>query len=125
MATDSSAYEVRTVDRLIAVVNSGDDGAEATRMYRDIMDRLASNIQDHGGKHKAKLVLTIDFVADAKGLDVSLISKATLPAKPVIKERYFMSEQNTLTLQDPARDTLFPGDDLGRRRTIRDEEEAG
>lgn len=108
------AYEVSTVDRLVAVLNGGDDGAEATRQYREIMDRLANNIQEHGGTHKAKLTLTIEFKADAKGLDVAMQSKATLPARPVIKERFFMSEKNTLTLQDPARDSLFPGADLGR-----------
>jgi hypothetical protein len=108
------AYEVSTVDRLVAVLNGGDDGAEATRQYREIMDRLANNIQEHGGTHKAKLTLTIEFKADAKGLDVAMQSKATLPARPVIKERFFMSEKNTLTLQDPARDSMFPGSDLGR-----------
>ena len=115
------AYEVRTIDRLVAVLNGGDDGAEATRQYREIMDRLAHNIQEHGGKHKAKLTLTIEFAADAKGLDVAMVSKATLPAKPVLKERFFMSEQNTLTLQDPARDSMFPGVDLGRRHAMRQE----
>ena len=112
---DDAAYEVRTVDRLIAVLNQGDDGAEATRLYRDIMDRLANNVHEHGGKHKGQLILTIEFVADAKGLDVALTSKAKLPGKPVIKERFFMSAANVLTLQDPARESLFPGADLGRR----------
>lgn len=114
---DPAAYEVKTVDRLVAVLNSGDDGAEATRLYREIMDRLANNIREHGGKHKASLTITIEFVADAKGLDVALTSKAKLPGRPVIKERFFMSPANTLTLQDPARDSMFPGADLGRRRT--------
>jgi hypothetical protein len=109
------AYEVRTVDRLIAVLNQGDDGAEATRLYHDIMERLANGIQEHGGKHKGKLTLVIEFVHDARGLDVSMNCKATMPARPVIKERFFMSPQNTLTLQDPARDSLFAGSDLGRR----------
>lgn len=110
------AYEVKTVDRLIAVLNSGDENAEATRLHRSIMDRLASNITDHGGKHKGQLVLTIDYIADAKGLDVSVTAKAKIPGKPVIKERFFMSDKNELTLQDPARDSMFSGLDLGRRR---------
>lgn len=49
------AYEVRTIDRLIAVANHGDDGAEATRLYRQVMDALAQNIIECGGKHKASL----------------------------------------------------------------------
>lgn len=110
------AYEVRTVDRLIAVLNHGDDGAEATRLHTDIMARLAQNIQEHGGKHKGSLTLTIEYVADAKGLDVSLTAKAKLPGRPVTKERFFMTPDNRLTLQDPARDSLFPGSDLGRAR---------
>ncbi len=114
------AYEVKTVDRLLAVLNSGDENAEATRLHRSIMDRLASNIQDHGGKHKGQLTLTVDYVADSKGLDVSITAKAKIPGKPVIKERFFMSDKNELTLQDPARDSMFAGSDLGRRRTAGD-----
>ena len=118
----SSAYEIQTIDRLIAVNNHGDDGAEATRLYREIMGALATNVADYGGVHKAQLTLVIDFSADSKGLDVTLQVKAKMPAKPVIKERYFMSPDNVLTLQDPARDTMFPGADLGRRSTSRGDE---
>lgn len=110
------AYEVKTVDRLVAVLNSGDDGAEATRQYRNIMDTLASYIQEHGGKHKGELTLKIAFTADAKGLDVQMDVSSKLPKRPVLKERFFMSPGNVMTLQDPARDSLFPGADLGRQR---------
>jgi hypothetical protein len=71
---------VRTIDRLVAVLNGGDDGAEATRQYREIMDRLANYVHEHGGRHKAKLTLAIEFVADAKGLDVALRSPAQRPS---------------------------------------------
>ena len=111
-----SAYEVRTVDRLVAVLNSGDDGAEATRQYRNIMDTLASYIQEHGGKHKGELTIKIAFTADEKGLDVQMDVTSKLPKLSVIKERFIMSPENTLTLQHPARDSLFPGTDLGRAR---------
>jgi hypothetical protein len=47
-------------------------------------------------------------------MDVS----SKLPKRPVIKERFFMSPENVLTLQDPARDSLFPGADLGRSRRV-------
>lgn len=108
------AYELKTVDRIVAVLNNGDENAEATRLHSEIMDRLANNIQEHGGKHKATLTLTIEYSADPKGIDVSLVCKAKVPAKPIQKERFFMSEKNTLTLQDPARDSMFAGSDLGR-----------
>ena len=67
-----TAYEVQTVDRLIAVINHGDDGADATRDYRTIMETLAKRLENHGGSHKAKLVITIEFTADAKGKGASL-----------------------------------------------------
>ncbi|SRR6266568_3990178 len=118
--SESRPYEIRTVDRLIAVINQGDDGAEATKLYEDIMVRLAQLIQDHGGKFKASLVMTIAFTADERGLDVQMSSKAKLPDRPVLKERYFMSRENVLTMQDPGRDSLFPGTDLGRRGSPRE-----
>lgn len=113
------AYEIHTVDRLIAVINHGDDGADATRDYRSIIETITQRVADHGGKHKGKLVLTFEFNADEKGLDVSLSSEAKLPKRPVMKERFFASERGVLTAQDPARDTLFAGNDLGRARDMR------
>jgi hypothetical protein len=113
-ADSQGAYQVRTIDRLIAVNNHGDDCAEATAGHDKIMDRLAELIQEYGGKHKAKLIITIDYEADHKGLDITITSKAQLPGKPRVKERFFMTRDNRLTLQDPARDSLFPGVNLGR-----------
>jgi hypothetical protein len=114
---DDRAYELQTVDRIIATLNGGDDGADATRDYRSIIETLGSHIQNYGGTHKAKLVLTIDFAADSKGVDVALTSKATLPKRPVLKDRLFMTEKgNALTAKDPAKGTFFEGADLGRRR---------
>ena len=66
----------------------------------------------------AQLIIKVDFAADAKGLDVSIACESKLPKRPIIKERFFMSEKNTLTLQDPAKDSLFEGADLGRRRAM-------
>lgn len=112
------AYEVRTIDRLIAVVNHGDDGTEVNRLYRQIMEKLRHNANEFGGKHKAQLSITIDFQIDDRGsIDVAVASKAKLPGRPVNKERFFLAQDDVLTLQDPARESLFPGSDLGRRAT--------
>lgn len=112
-----AAYEVRTIDRLIACLNHGDDASEANRLYRQIMEALRNNVNDYGGKHKAQLALTFDFQIDAKGaVDVALASKAKMPPKPVNRERFFIAPDDVLTLQDPMRDSLFPGIDAGRRR---------
>lgn len=110
-----AAYEIQTVDRLIAVINQGDDGADATKDYRNLLETLSNYVENHGGTHKGKLILTINFTADHKGLDVSLTSEAKMPKRPVLKERYFLSEKGTLTAKDPARGTMFEGADLGRR----------
>ena len=113
---DDRAYEIPTVDRLIAVLNNGDDGADATKDYREIMEVLPNRVQQHGGTHKAKLVLTIEFSADKNGMDVALTSESKLPKRPKLKERYFVSERGTLTAKDPGKDTMFPGVDMGRRQ---------
>jgi len=117
MSETNRAYEIQTVDRLIAVLNNGDDGADATRDYRTLVETLGSYVENYGGTHKGKLTLTISFAADAKGIDVAIESKATSPKRPVLKERFFATEKGDgLTARDPARGTLFEGDDLGRRR---------
>lgn len=115
---DDRVYEVPTIDRLIACINQGDDGAEATRLYRECMSALSRNIENHGGKHKGSLTIKIEFEADAKGIDVAIKTSARMPAAPVLKERFFVSGKgDTLTAKDPGRGTLFEGNDLGRRGT--------
>lgn len=113
-----AAYEIRTVDRLIALNSHGDDGEEANRLYGQIMAELRRTITEYGHpglKIKASLALTIDFTADHQGaIDVSITSKAKLPGRPVNRERFFLAAGDHLTLKDPARDSLFPGVDLGR-----------
>lgn len=117
--SEDRAYEIQTIDRLIAVINNGDDGADATRDYRSLVETLGSYVQNYGGTHKGKLTLTFTFAADAKGIDVSMESKATQPKRPILKERFFATEKgNGLTAKDPARGTLFEGNDLGRRRAM-------
>jgi hypothetical protein len=113
---DDQAYLIQTADRLLAALNNGDDNDDATKDYREIVSTLAQRVADHGGKHKGKLTLTFSFEADQKGVDVSMVSKLTIPPRPVLKERLFPAERGGLTAKDPARGTLFQGDDLGRRR---------
>ena len=110
------AYEVRTVDRLLAVLNHGDDAAEANRLYGQVVEALRRAGNEYGGKHRASLTLAIDFSIDANGgIDVAITAKAKLPGKPPNRERFFLAPEDVLTLKDPARDSLFPGSDLGRR----------
>lgn len=110
-----AAYEVQTVDRLVATINAGDDGNDATQDYRRLMETLNKYVEDYGGKHKGSLTIKLEFAADPKGVDVTMTSQATLPKRPTNKERFFISERGTLTLKDPGRDTLFPGADMGRK----------
>lgn len=87
-----AAYEIFSVDRLIALSNHGDDVAEANRLYRDIVERLRHNVNEYGGKHKARLDIAIEFAIDAKGgIDVAITPKAKLPGRPVNKERFFLA----------------------------------
>lgn len=108
------AYEIQTVDRLIATINQGDDCADATADYRRVMETLAKFVEDYGGKHKAQMVIKIGFVADNKGIDVEVETTTKVPKRPITKERFFLTDRNVLTLRDPARDTMFPNVDLGR-----------
>lgn len=52
------AYDVPTIDRLIAVNNHGDDGEECNRLYRQIMGEIRRQIAEYGhpgAKIKASL----------------------------------------------------------------------
>lgn len=111
------AYEIRSVDRMLAVLNHGDDCEDATRDYRQLVAALKEHVERYGGNTKGKMILTFDFVADARGVDVAMNVTTKIPARPRIKDRYFISEcGETLTGKDPGKETLFPGADMGRKR---------
>lgn len=114
--SDGREYEIQTIDRLIATINSGDTCAKATKDLRDLVTEGAEVVAEHGGTVKGSITITLGFTFDARGLDVTMKHKATMPPVPVLKERLFVNDRGTLTAMDPARDTMFAGNDLGRRR---------
>lgn len=118
MSENDKAFEIQTVDRLIAVVNNGDDGADATQEYRSLMQKLDTYTTNYGGKHKGKIVITINLAQDAKGVEVTVETKVTDPRRPKYAEHLFSTGNGTLTTKDPARGTMFEGADLGRRRAM-------
>ena len=114
---DDRAYELPNLARLIEAHNQGDDHAEFTAKMREVLSRCSNHIQEHGGAAKGQLTLTIDFAVDAKGVDVAMQAKVAYPKPPVVKDRYFVTDQGDgLTLKNPNKGTLFEGNDLGRRR---------
>ena len=115
MSDTERAYEIRTVDRLLAVLNDGDENEHATRLYQQAMSHLDDYVQKYGGTHKAKLTVEIELVQDPKGVDVAITAKATLPAPPKTKQRFFSTAKGTVTAMDPGKDSLFPGTDMGRK----------
>ncbi|MFN3075860.1 MAG: hypothetical protein ABT940_03065 [Alphaproteobacteria bacterium] len=109
------AYELPTVERLIAALSGGDGNFDATKDYQAVISAISEAVENHGGTAKGTLTLKFQFTADAKGVDVVLDSSARLPTRPKVKDRLFVSGKGTtLTAMDPARDTLFAGSDLGR-----------
>ena len=114
--SDGREYEIQTIDRLIATINQGDTCQEATELLRELISKGTEVITEHGGEVKGSITITLGFHFDAKGLDVTMKAKATMPPVPVLKERLFVNDRGTLTAMDPARDTMFAGNDLGRRR---------
>jgi hypothetical protein len=114
MSDNDKAWEIRTPDRLIATINHGDDGAIATQEFNNLMELLATRVSRYHGKHKGQFSIVIDLAADENGVDVTMHTKIKEPPRPVIRERMFLTDEGRLTMQDPARDTMMPGTDLGR-----------
>ncbi|KAF0115163.1 MAG: hypothetical protein FD149_1675 [Rhodospirillaceae bacterium] len=112
------AYDLQSVDRIIAIINNGDDGDAAAQDYRALIATLNDRVNTYGGTHKGKLTITLDFEADAKGVDVAMTTTVKPPPRPKFVDRYFISDRgDVLTARDPARESMFPGADLGRKRT--------
>lgn len=114
---DGRAYEVGSVTQLLMVNNDGDDLAHANLEYRRIMTSINEHVEEFGGTAAGELTLKFKFKGDAKGVDVAIESAKKLPKHPSTEARYFVTRQGDgLTLQNPNRETMFPGADLGRRR---------
>lgn len=114
-ALESRAYEVRTIDRLMAVLNDGDDCNAASTKLRQLIAELEEYQESHGGKHKGAMTLKFTFTRDAKGMDVQMDFTIRSPPRPVLKDRLFVTERGDLTRKDPGKGTMFEGYDMGRR----------
>ena len=77
--SDGREYEIQTIDRLIATINSGDTCEKATKALRDLVTEGAEVVAEHGGTVKGSITITLGFTFDAKGLDVTMKHKATMP----------------------------------------------
>jgi hypothetical protein len=116
MSQDSRAYDIPSIVQLLNVHNNGDDAARITEQYHELVNQCSDLVAEHGGTAKGKLTVTFEVIADQKGLDLAIVPKLSLPGPPKIKSRYFPTrDRRGLTLMDPARDTMFPGANLGRR----------
>lgn len=110
------SYRIRSLPALLTTQNHGDDAAEASDDFAKAMEAVALYLGRFGGTAKAVQKLTITYVGDARGVDVTIASELTLPKRPKPdKTRYFLTpDSKGLTLSDPARGTLFEGENLGR-----------
>lgn len=108
------AYELRSITRIIQTLNHGDDLRAIDARYHEIIGTLVDRVERFGGKHKGEITLKLTFNIDEGGIDVALSSTVKEPPRPTLRERFFATEDNVLTVQDPARGELFEGQDLGR-----------
>lgn len=114
---DPRAYEVASIAQLLTVNNEGDDLAHADVDYRRVMAAITEHIGAFGGEAAGELTIKFKFKGDAKGIDVAIETERKLPKRPTSKARYFATGRGDgLTLRNPNRETMFPGQDLGRRR---------
>ncbi|KAA0571103.1 hypothetical protein [Azospirillum sp. Sh1] len=114
---DARAYEVASVAQLLTVNNEGDDLANADTDYRLVMAAITEHIGAYGGTATGEVTIKFKIVADAKGVDVAIETTRKMPKRPLSKARYFTTGKGDgLTLRNPNRETMFPGQDLGRRR---------
>lgn len=112
---DERAFQLRTVTQLIERTNGGDDFDGLNKDMNKIVESLQTQICDHHvDTAKGSLTITIEFTADRKGLDVVINSKVKTPNRPVTKDRFFVTDNNWITLRNPNKGTMFEGQDLGR-----------
>ncbi|WP_395831163.1 hypothetical protein [Elstera sp.] len=115
---DERAFQLRTVTQLIERANGGDDFDGLNKEMNEVVESLQTQICDHHvDTAKGSLTITIDFTADRKGLDVKISSKTKKPNRPSTKDRFFITDDNRISLRDPARGTMFEGANLGRRNS--------
>lgn len=111
---DDRAYQMRSLPQVLGRLNNGDDLDDVDKDMQHLLDRLSRHIENYGGTAKGSLTITLEFQQDHKGIDLAVTSKVTVPKRPKTKDRFFVTEDNVLTLRNPNKGTMFEGQDLGR-----------
>lgn len=95
-----------TFDELITETDSGALNQEATRLLRDLVDRLNEHAQQNS-KAKGELTLKVKFEATANGR-VEITSDVTgkFPAPPRARETRWIGPKGTLLASDPRQEAL-------------------
>lgn len=111
----NNAYEVRSLARLIGIVNDGDSLA-ADEDYHKLMARLSEHVERHGSATRGSITLKLDISADPKGVDVVLTHAFAIPKSPTAKTRFFVTDRgDDLTAKNPNQKTMFEDVNLGRK----------
>lgn len=102
------AYLVRSVDKLLAL---HDDGDELKRINEDLAAAMEEMAVRHGDneKAKAKLVITFDMETHNKGVSIAVSHELKMPKRPANKSEFFVTDDNQITTQNPRQREMFTG----------------
>lgn len=114
--TDDKAYRIDRFERLIATMDGGGFAQELADVQHQMVEKIETHHQEYGGKPKAVLTVKMELSRNERGQIVATATyKAEMPKIPAAQEVFFATPDNRLTAKNPNAETLFHGDDLGRK----------
>lgn len=100
-------HEITSLAVLLGQLEDGRLNAELADKLRETVATLTNHVAEHGGKPKAKLVLTLDIKLAGGVFAVEPTYKLTLPEPPRTATVFWATPGNGLSLNNPKQGHLF------------------
>lgn len=103
-------YRMRGIEQILALFDGGDFLRELLEGHSDLQKALLEHREEHGGKTKGSMTLTIGYDLGKQG-DVAMSAHVEFkkPKKPPSSAAAFINEQGDLTLYSPLMARMQPG----------------
>lgn len=92
---------------LLASHADGDINAQLSDGIQEMVAALSNKAVERGGKHKGKIVLTVDIELDQGVFGVTMDASIKMPKKGGAKAVYWATDKNKLTPSNPKQVNMF------------------
>lgn len=109
-AAPHDPYKMRTLEQIVSLFDGGDFLQKLLKGHADLQRALLDHKDEHGGKAKGTMTLTIGYDLGKQG-DVAMSARVDFktPQKPASNAAAFINDKGELTLYSPLMARMHSG----------------